>query len=334
MQGTYDLLAGSNYTARIPQTPNYTFLIDISKSSASNYVPYYAFSAIKEFLTQQIEAQETDITFSVILYDRFVHYVKFSEESQMPVVITVDVETLEPTYRMNLSDFTLYLGDLDTELLFKKLDILIEDIQASSHELTSEWPKLKNILYKIAIQVRKTGGMVTWIHGSEGAFTPKLSNKDPTKRGFYNCNDSDMHKISGELHRSFAWVEAYVFGLGANKNVSSLGEMIRLSGGDFHLYKDASEATLVKFYNDVLHGLGKAKTWETVFRLRLSKGWLKHPYGNYFASNFSDLMKMQSSDENYSVYFNFMPNSKVVVKRRSNYFFVQVRDSEFRYLDI
>ena len=34
---------------------------------------------------------------------------------------------------------------------------------------------------------------------------------------------------------------------------------------------------------------------------------------------------MQSSDENYSVYFNFKPNSKVVVKRRSNYFFVQVR---------
>lgn len=329
MQGTYDLLAGDNYTARIPQPPNYTFVIDISKASSSNFVPYYAFSAIKEFLTQQVENEDTAMTFSIVLYDRFLHYVKFAPESQTPMIITVDPETLEPTFNLQLSDFTTYLADIDVEVLSNKLDILIEDLQDSSTELTPEWPKLKSILYKIGVQVRKTGGMISWIHGSGGAFVPKLSNKDATKRGFYNCNDSDMHKISGEMHRSFAWLDAFVFGLGSNKNVSSLGEMIRLNGGDFNLYRDATEGQLVRFYNDILHALGKAKTWETVFRVRVSKGWNKHPYGNYFASNFSDLLKMQTADENYSVYFKLLPNAKKTVNQQANYFFIQVDISSF-----
>lgn len=259
-----------------------------------------------------------------MFYDRNLHFVSFKENSETPGLITIDPTTLEPTYQLNLKDFTFYLSEIDLEKLTAQLDILIEDIQQSFQGNTPDWDTLKRILHFTAKQMRSTGGKLSWIHGSTGSYIPKGSKKDSAKRFMYNCNDSDFQKISADLHRSFAWVDTYLFNHSKNKNLSTIGELIRLSGGDMFLYPNGDESSMVNFYNDLMHNCSKSMTWETVFRLRTSEGWTKHAYGNFFTSNFSDLLKMQGIDENYTIYYKFSPNPKQEPKIHSDLFFVQV----------
>jgi hypothetical protein len=278
------------------------------------------------------EAEDPEISFSLVLYDEFLHIVRFTtdtdiedapDSSTSPSLITLDPSTLEPTYNLYLNDFTFYLSDFSKSSLQSQFDMLLEDLPASSLSNTIDWSGLKKFINHISISTRSRGGKVVWVHGSEGMYVPKLTNKDPTKRGFYNSNDSDIHKIIAEFHRSMGYVDLFVFGRGHNKNLSSLGEFIRLAGGELFLYNQAQESDLVNFYNDLVHTCAKSQTWETVFRVRCSSGWNKHAFGNFFTSNFSDLLKVEGVDENYSLYYRFLPDKKRPPKRTSNFFFIQ-----------
>lgn len=321
-QGTYELLAGDNYCARIPKSPSFTFVVDISRSSAEAHVAYYALSALKDFLLSR-SADDFELSFSLILYDQFLHLVRLVPGGQTPSIVTLDTGSLEPGYTLQIKDFHFYSSDFAGADLAAQLDALIEDLPVTCTAPTADWASLKKMMNHVSVCVRPHGGKIAWVHGSAGMYVPKLSNKDPTKRGFFNCNDSDIHKISAELHRSMGCVDLFVFQRGSNKNVSSLGEVVRLAGGDFFLYADATETSLVNFYNDLVHSCSKSQTWETVFRLRNSAGWAKHAFGNFFTSNFSDLLKIESIDENYSLFFRFSPDKKKPASSFSNYFFVQ-----------
>lgn len=283
---------------------------------------YYALSALKDFLLSR-SSDDFDVSFSLILYDQFLHLVRFVPGRDSPSLLTLDPCSLEPTYTPQIKDFNFYLSDFTSANLGAQLDALIEDLPATCTAPTADWATLKKLMGHVSVTVRPHGGKVAWIHGSAGGYVPKLSNKDPTKRGFFNCNDSDIHKISAELHRSMGCMDLFLFQRGANKNVSSLGEIVRLAGGDFFLYADVTEACLVNFYNDLVHACSKSQTWETVFRLRNSAGWAKHAFGNFFTSNFSDLLKIESIDENYSMFYRFSPDKKRPANCTSNYFFVQ-----------
>ena len=316
-------MAGDNYCARIPKSPNFTFLIDISRSSSENHVAYYALSAVKDFLLSRSN-EDPEISFSLILYDQHLHLVKFDTKSQdpCPSLLTLNPTTLEPTYNFSLNDFTNFLSDFDNDKLTQQFDILIEDLPQTCISNTADWTMLKSIINHVSLSIRNYGGKICLVHGSESMYVPKLK-KDPTKRGFFNNNDTELHKISGELHRSMGYMDLFLFGRGCNKNVSSLGEMTRLAGGDVFLYKNAEEGDLVNFYNDMVHSCSKSQTWETVFRMRNSSGWQKHGYGNFFISNFSDLLKIEGVDENYSMFYKFSPDPKRPPNQTSNFFFIQ-----------
>jgi hypothetical protein len=299
-------------------------LVDISRSSCENNIPFYSFSGIKEFLRSKFDSDEPDFSFSLMLYDTNLHFVKFKLSGQTPHIITMDVKKTEPGYQLGLRDFSIYKSEISFEDLEAQLDVLIDDIQQEMSGNSPTWDNLKNILKFVSLQIRPFGGKLSWVHGSVGAYVPKKNSADPNKRSFYNCNDADLQKISAELHMSFAHIDFYIFNHSQNKNLSSVGELVRLSGGDAHLYVTSSESHLVNFYNDLIHNCSKSMTWETVFRLRVSDGWKKHAFGNFFTSNYSDLLKMQSNDENYSLYYKFFPQKEKQPKIISDTFFVQV----------
>ena len=81
-----------------------------------------------------------------------------------------------------------------------------------------------------------------------------------------------------------ASVDLYCFGQGKAKNLASMAETIRLSGGNIHFYEECNDTNLNKFFNDLLFSISKEVTWEAVFRIRTSKGWKKSSYGNYYSS--------------------------------------------------
>lgn len=87
-------------------------------------------------------------------------------------------------------------------------------------------------------------------------------------------------------------IDLYLFGYGVCKNLASMAENIRLSGGNIFYYQDASETNLYKFFNEIVHSITKLVTWEAVFRIRCSRGWKKTSYGNYYSSSYNDLLRI------------------------------------------
>ena len=92
------------------------------------------------------------------------------------------------------------------------------------------------------------------------------------------------------MTKIMASVDLYCFGYGKMKNLSSLAENIRLSGGNLFYYSSVDENNMNKFFNDIMYSISKEVTWEAVFRVRTSKGWKKSSYGNYYSSQFNDLL--------------------------------------------
>ena len=79
--GTYELVANDDYTARPPKDPTYYFLIDISKSSYADNIPFYAVSALKEAVESQRFNGGANI--GLAFFDTMIHVVEFGDEPRL-----------------------------------------------------------------------------------------------------------------------------------------------------------------------------------------------------------------------------------------------------------
>ncbi len=138
----------------------------------------------------------------------------------------------------------------------------------------------------------KQGGRIFLILGNSLEYPIAPNSKDKTNRHFFYSNKNDFTKMSLDLNRHMISIDLYVFGHGKCKNLASLAENIRLSGGNLCYYSDASENSLNKFFNELMYNISKETTWEAVFRIRTSKNWKKTCYGNYYSSIYNDLLRI------------------------------------------
>ena len=102
----------------------------------------------------------------------------------------------------------------------------------------------------------------------------------------------DFQKLAIDLNRYMISLDLYVFGNNKMKNLAGLSENIRLSGGNLCYYPDCSDNYLNKFFNELMYNISKETTWEAVFRIRVSRGWKKVSYGNYYSSTYNDLLRV------------------------------------------
>ena len=65
-------------------------------------------------------------------------------------------------------------------------------------------------------------------------------------------------------------IDLYIFGYKKSKNLVSLAENIRMSGGNLCYYQEPNENSLNKFFNQLMYNIAKETTWEAVFRIRTS----------------------------------------------------------------
>ena len=146
--------------------------------------------------------------------------------------------------------------------------------------------------------------------------------KDKTNRHFFYSNRDDFTKMGVELNRNMCSIDLYIFGHKKAKNLSSLAETIRLSGGNISYYGETTDRSLNKFYNELMYNITKETTWEAVFRIRTSRGWKKTSYGNYFSSQYNDLLRIQHIDENYAVLYTFESDNDKIPKQQ-DFFYIQ-----------
>lgn len=76
--GTYELVASEDYTARTPKDPTYFFLIDISRSSFDSNIPFYALSAVKDAIENIRFNGGTNANIGIAFFDTSVHFLDMS----------------------------------------------------------------------------------------------------------------------------------------------------------------------------------------------------------------------------------------------------------------
>lgn len=79
--GTYELVANDDYTARPPKDPTFFFLIDISKSSFDSNIPFYAISALKEAIESKRFHEGSNI--GLAFFDTMIHIVELGDEPRL-----------------------------------------------------------------------------------------------------------------------------------------------------------------------------------------------------------------------------------------------------------
>lgn len=82
-----EFVVNEDYTARPPKEPTYFFLIDISKSSFDNNVPYYAIHAIKACLLENRFNGGNNSSFGIAFFDKNLHLLNLRKK--VPKLVTV-----------------------------------------------------------------------------------------------------------------------------------------------------------------------------------------------------------------------------------------------------
>lgn len=319
--GTVEFLANEDYASRAPKEPTYFFLIDVSRTSVANLVPTYALAAVKELLRGYKLNGEKRAAFYVALFDTQLHLLQIRDKK--PTLITLDPSVQAP-YRLPPDRLITFLDTLEPEDIDSIIDKLVPSLGFSNSEATMQ--SIEEALRYATDLMASQGGKVSLILGNEEAYAPKANDGDPAKRNFFNANDQAVAKVAVEMHKWLISMDLYLFGQNKYKNLASLGEGVRLSGGDCCYYLNNSQTELTKFYNDLLFNCSKNMTWESVFRLRCNTGWKKRILANTYGSVGNDLTRPEQTDENYTVLFIFEEEAKSVDNRpnpKKDVFFIQ-----------
>ena len=100
---------------------------------------------------------------------------------------------------------------------------------------------------KLTIDIMSSqGGKIVLILGNAMEYMPKTTEGDASKRSHFYATDLSFSRLAAEMHKYLLATDLYLFGHKKNKNLGSLGELVRLSGGELSYYETA-EASDRKF---------------------------------------------------------------------------------------
>lgn len=128
----------------------------------------------------------------------------------------------------------MYLEDFEPEALCAQLDQLLDHNGFSGAEAS-----LADVesAARFAIDLTsRQGGKLAVVCGGAAEFVPKVPDSDKTRRGFFYSSEHGFSRLAADMHKFFTSVDLYVFGHRRNKNLGSLGEFVRLGGGDLCYY--------------------------------------------------------------------------------------------------
>ena len=146
--------------------------------------------------------------------------------------------------------FLLYLEDIEPEELGQKLDEAISCLNFSEEE-----PRLQDVEAAIRFGselLTKQGGKLILIMGSDVEYLPKAPESDPAKRSYFYATDLNFSRLAADMHKTLTATDLYLFGHKKSKNLGSLGELIRLAGGDLCYYESTTPAERSIISNEIL----------------------------------------------------------------------------------
>ena len=302
-----EFVAPGDYMVRPPQPPVYFFILDVSAISCGSGMLQTACDAIKESLDHLQQHPRTQVGF--ITYDSSIHFYNLKSNLSAPQMMVVS-DISEIIVPHVTDDLLVPLEDSRSVI-----DTLLESIPTmfnkSQITATCTGPALQAAKRVIS----HLGGKLCVFQSSlpsygEGALkqreNPRMMGTDKEhtlinpENQWYKDNAIDFSRLQ-------ICVDMFLFS-GQYTDVATLSVLPKMTGGScyyypaYHTVRDSQ-----KFHKEVVHNLTRPTGFESVMRVRATRGIrISNFYGNHYIRG-QDLLALPNctSDSCYSLDFTY-----------------------------
>ena len=302
-----EFVAPGDYMVRPPQPPVYFFCLDVSALSISSGMLVTACAAIKESLDTLMAYPRVQVGF--ITFDSSIHFYNLKSSLTAPQMLVVS-DTQEIIIPNVTDDLLVPLEDSRAviETLLESLPTMFGNSQIHSSCTGPALQAAKRVISHL-------GGKLVLLQSSlpsqgEGTLKPRENPRlmGTDKEHVLLSPENQWYKENAiDFSRLQICVDVFLFS-GQYTDVSTLSVLPKYTGGTCYYYPAYNhERDSQKFHKEMAHNLTRPTGFESVMRVRATRGIrISNFYGNHYIRG-QDLLALPNctSDSCFSLDFTY-----------------------------
>ena len=306
-----EIIAPDEYCVRPPQFPSYIFVINVNKQLIKSNILNNICNTIKQIINDENnnnfnQTQQTQIGF--ITYSDKIHYYSLKSNLSKPKMIVIN-DINDALLPIPADQIMTNLSE-SFELIDHLLTIL-PSLHDDNNNISSE-NALGTALECAFAAIKEIGGkIICFSFGLPSLGKGKVMNRTTTLQNDINEYDKLLKRSNNffmdlaiNLTKYQISCDLFQFSSSINEycDISTIKGISRCSGGQLFYYKNYND--LINgdsFNNDLYKLLTRKQGWESVMRIRCSKGIsIKHYYGCFYRRS-ADLLSIPTIDCDKSI---------------------------------
>ncbi|UKK00065.1 protein transport protein sec24-like [Theileria orientalis] len=314
--GVVEYIASADYTVRPPQPPVYLFLIDVSANAVNSRMLEMVCTTIKELILEGGFGSEDRTMVGIMTFDTSVHFYQISQGmDNFQLLIVSDLEDL---FLPLPGDIVVNLEDSSQELLK-----LLESLPLLWKDTTVNGSSMGSAIRSAHYAMKHVGGKLVVFTSSPcmyGDFSMTAAQKaatEPQTSTVLSLNKKPVTKVqpvekckdfSATMSQTQTSLDLFVC-TPQQLNLEKLRFFATLTSGNIYYYPYKHHSENRKLVEELRHLVTRTTVWESVMRIRLSKGWkVTNWFGNCFLRG-SDLMVLPTTSEDHTYTITFAPDA-------------------------
>ncbi|KAI8339059.1 hypothetical protein BC941DRAFT_350091 [Chlamydoabsidia padenii] len=290
-RGTIEFQVPREYWTREPSSLHIVFAIDVTWSAIQSGM-LLAFCETLKAVLYQDNILDPQTKIAIITYDTSVHFYNLKASlAQASMMVVSDLEDIF----LPLNEGFFVDPQESRHVIEELLDTLPTLFANNKIPSAVLLPTIKSVL----MALKPTGGKLCIMQTLLPSFGPgALKNRDDVKlygtdkeKQLYTPQDDAYYNLGKECVADGVCIDLWLFPLQAYVDVSTLGVLSALTGGDTHYFPDFDKNQSGDlFAYDLRHSLEREQGSNGALRLRCSNGLaVKDHYGNFYMNNATDI---------------------------------------------
>ena len=294
-QGSVEYVAPAEYMVRAPMPPTYVFVIDVSFAAASAGMISAACESIKRILSKLPGDERTRA--AVITFDKSIHFYKMKPGGSSPQMMVVG--ELDDPFVPLPDELLIHLSE-SREALESLLDSIPKSFAHTQIVDSAMGPALQSAFLVMnhvggKLMLFQTAAPSVGIGRIKARDNPALYGTD--REYTLRCPDDPFYKrFSAEASRFQICIDVFAGG-SVYQDLPSLGALAKYTGGQCYYYPGFSkDKDSKKLLEELERNVSRETAWESVMRIRCSKGLrISSFYGHFFVRS-TDLLALPACD--------------------------------------
>lgn len=314
----HEIQVPADYMVRQPMPPLFYFVIDVSKQAQLNGYLHVVCDTILKSLSQLPGDKRTMIGF--MTYDSTVHYYTFNsahEQPQMYVVSDLD-DPFIPTPHDTVSNLDECRTQIESFLQsLPTMFVSTNDVESC----------VGSAVQCATMSISRIGGQLSlFICNLPSIGTARLQNRE--NKSLTNTDkEHTLMSPATDFYKKFpnilvkSQIQCNIYFISTNNSyidIGTVGEVARFSGGEIYYYPSYNNSQSgSKLQHELHRSLIREQTWESVVRVRASKGVVIYNFhGNFYLRN-NDLLAAPCVDSDKTYSFELRSESDSILSTQS-----------------